>query len=182
MREQVQLGDGPQSTPSTRVRSIVTPLAMAAVVALGACFGSNQPALRAARQGPQRDAAGRTYFEFREVSVAFCGQEGFNEQRTEQGGRERLARRAQEMGYSGVREVACTTGAQECATGKTCRAIGVRYPIAREGTYPEPVRGPCEPACEGTATCQDGQCVAQCDPPCGGGRVCMPDATCVSVD
>jgi len=166
----------------TSMRAVIARLAIAASI-VGACAGSNQPTLRAARSGPQRDAAGRTYFEFREVSVSYCSQEGRNEQQTESGARDRLARRAQEMGYSGVREVACSTGAPECATGKTCRGIGVRYPIAREGNvYPEPVRGPCEPACEGTATCQDGQCVAQCDPPCGGGRVCMPDATCVQVD
>ncbi len=168
-------------TSKTSVRKVFGPLAIAAVI-VAACAGSNQPTLRAPRQGAQRDAAGRTYFEFREVSAAFCGQEGRNEQQTEAGARDRLARRAQEMGYSGVREVACSTGAPECATGKVCRGIGVRYPIAREGTFPDPVRGPCEPACEGTATCQDGQCVAQCEPPCGGGRVCVQDGTCVQVD
>lgn len=156
--------------------------AIVAVVA-GACAGSNQAQLRPPRQGAQRDAAGRAYFEFRELSASYCAQQGHDDQRTEQGARDRLASRAQEMGYSGVREVACSTGASECATGKTCRGILVRYVIARaDGTTPEPVRGPCEPACEGTATCQDGQCVAQCNPPCGGGRVCVQDGTCVQVD
>jgi hypothetical protein len=166
----------------TSMRAVVARLAIAASV-VAACAGTNQPTLRAARGGPQRDTAGRTYFEFREVIVSYCAQEGRDEQQTESAARERLSLRAQEMGYSGVREVVCSTGAPECATGKTCRGIGIRYPIARAGNvYPAPVRGPCEPACEGTATCQDGQCIAQCNPPCGAGRVCMPDSTCVQVD
>jgi hypothetical protein len=163
--------------------SIVAAKLLAAVTIVGAGAGANQTALRAPRQGAQRDAAGRAYFEFREVSATYCGQEGYDAARTEQAARERLSLRAQEMGYSGVREVSCVTGAAECATGKSCRGLGVRYPIPRaSGQTPEPQRGPCEPACEGTATCQDGQCVAQCNPPCGGGRVCVQDGSCVQVD
>jgi hypothetical protein len=155
----------------------------AAVTIACGCGLGGQAAVRPARPGPQRDAAGRVYFELREVSATFCGQEGYDAARTEQAARDRLSLRAQEMGYSGVRAVACVTGAAECATGRSCRGIGVRHPIARaDGTTPEPSRGPCEPACEGTATCQDGQCVAQCEPPCGGGRVCVQDGTCVQAD
>jgi|LNFM01.2.fsa_nt_gb hypothetical protein len=153
------------------------------LLASGACSNPNQTALRPPRQGAQRDGAGRTYFEFREISASFCAQEGFDEARVERGARDRLTARAQEMGYSGVREVACTTGTPECATGKTCRGISLRYAIPRaDGSTPDPQRGPCEPACEGTATCQDGQCVAQCSPPCSAGRVCVQDGTCVQID
>ncbi|MBL8678670.1 MAG: hypothetical protein JNK05_05870 [Myxococcales bacterium] len=167
---------------SQRLERLFAVISAAALIGAG-CSNPNQTVLRAPRQGAQRDAAGRTYFEFREVSAHFCAQEGFDEARTERGARDRLTSRAQEMGYSGVREVACTTGAQDCATGKTCRGISVRYVIPRaDGTTPEPQRGACEPACEGTATCQDGQCVAQCNPPCTGGRACVQDGTCVQID
>ncbi|MDP3274336.1 MAG: hypothetical protein Q8Q09_04020 [Deltaproteobacteria bacterium] len=165
----------------TRSLSFVSLLAGS--LALGACNNGAQRSLRPPRAGVQRDRANRAYFELRELSAVYCQQEGHDAARTEQGARDRLSLSAQEQGYSGVRDVACERGSADCATGYTCRGIAVRYVIqAADGTVPEVRRGPCDPVCEGTATCQDGQCVAQCPTPCPGGRVCVQDSTCVGFD
>ena len=163
-----------------RIHSIAQITALS-VFALSCASG--QTAMRPLRAGAQRDAAGRTYFELRTIDASYCAQEGHDTARTQQGARDRLAATSQEQGYSGVREVRCEQGAPSCSTGFTCRGIAVRYVIARaDGSYPAVVRGPCDPICEGTATCQDGQCTPTCTPACTGGRVCATDATCVQID
>jgi hypothetical protein len=153
---------------------------LAALGLMAACGGG--PRLRSLRTGVQRDAAGRPFVEARRMEASGCQETSRGA--SERDARARLAQSAQAQGYSGVIDVVCApSGPSTCLAGTTCAGVAVRYVVPRaDGSTPEASPGArCEPACTGAARCQDGQCVAACEPPCEAGRVCVQDGTCQPV-
>lgn len=155
--------------------------ALSAVVSAGC---ASPMVLRAPRVGAQRDPQGRVFYELRRVTAIGCHDPARGAATTEEMST-RLAGSAQAQGYSGVVDVQCAPmSLNGCARGVSCSALAVRYVVpdsSGAGARDPRVGVACSPPCEGSASCQEGQCVAACEPPCAGGEVCGPAGRCEPV-